>query len=351
MNLELLSGLSLLAAEAQVMEAAQPVPAMTWGRIFVLLVVGNALLLLVMLVLSRLTSRPIPEGATHQAGHHHPRFRPGYGFGAALLAGALGLAGLVAYRTVASYRYEGTATATLVESETHQIAVPRPPQTATTQGLPVTVQTPAGEPVVPVVSTDDVAGSSRFEAPAPVAAAAPVAVASALPEWTQKREVILRSGRIPAVQFVLNSGEWSTAQEAEEDAVRHAVNHLRSRMRKEHLQLAGQLTEVSFRKHSLRNIFIEQKTRQFGGFTEPMAVAWVRYEDSPEVREPLLDALEAETVKHRTNLLAAVLGLVALGLGAVSLLLRGLASRPGHRVIPVVVGLIVMVGVLFCVSV
>lgn len=350
MNLELLSGLSLLvlAADAQVVESTHPAPTIAWG-IFLLLVVGSALFLLVMLVMSRLTSRPIPDGAAHQPGHRHSRSRPAYGFGAGMLAGLLFLVLLVGFTTVTSYRDVATATATRVESETHQIAVVRPSSDIAAPAPPAAVPAgpvPVGEPTGTVVAAENVTGAVRVAVSEPVAG-----VATALPEWTQKREVTLRSGRIPAVQFVLNSGEWSTPQEAEVDAVRHAIVHLKSRLQKEHPELAGQLTEASFRSHSLRDIFIEQKTRQFGGFTEPMAVAWVRYEDSPEVREPLLDALKAETAKHRTNLLAAVLGLVVLGLGAVSLLLRGLASRPGHRLMPVVAGLLVMVGVLFCVKV
>lgn len=345
MNLELLSGLSLLAAEAQVMDASGPVPTMAWGRVFILLVVGNALFLLVMLVLNRLTSRPLPEGAAHQPGHHTSRSRSAYGFGAAMLAGLLFLVLLVGFTTVASYRDVSTATATRVESETHQVAVSVAHPAEPASALPATVQTPVGEPAGPVIASENATGSVRVEATEPAAG-----VAAELPEWTQKREVTLRSGRIPAVQFVLNSGEWSTPQEAEEDAVRHAIVHLKSRMQKEHPELAGQLTETSFRNHSLRNVFIEQKTRQFGGFTEPMSVVWLRYEDSPEVREPLLDALKAETAKQRTSQLAAGLGLAVLGLGAVSLLLRGMASRPGHRLIPIVAGLLVMVGVLFCVK-
>jgi hypothetical protein len=313
--------------------------------------VGSALFLLVMLVMSRLTSRPIPDGAAHQPGHRHSRSRPAYGFGAGMLAGLLFLVLLVGFTTVTSYRDVATATATRVESETHQIAMPGVPPDPVFPPSPAAVPMPAGpvpvgEPAGTVVAAENATGAVRAEVTEPAAG-----VATALPEWTQKREVTLRSGRIPAVQFVLNSGEWSTPREAEVDAVRHAIVHLKSRLQKEHPELAGQLTEASFRSHSLRDIFIEQKTRQFGGFTEPMAVAWVRYEDSPEVREPLLDALKAETAKHRTNLLAALLGLVVLGLGAVSLLLRGLASRPGHRLMPVVAGLLVMVGVLFCVKV
>lgn len=345
MNLELLSGLSLLAAEVQAIDASRPEPTMAWGRIFLLLVVGNALFLLVMLVMSRLTSRPLPDGAALPPGHHTHHSRPGYGFGAAMLAGLLFLVLLVGFTTVTSYRDVATATATRVESETHQIAVAGTPPAVTVPDPPAAVPMPVGEPAKPVVASENATGSVRVEATEPAAG-----VAAELPEWTLKREVTLRSGRIPAVQFVLNSGEWATPQEAEEDAVRHAIVHLKSRLQKEHSELAGQLTEASFRSHSLRDIFIERKMRQFGGFTEPMSVVWVRYEDSPEVREPLLDALKAETARQRTSQLAAGLGLAVLGLGAVSLLLRGIASRPGHRLMPIVAGLLVMVGVLFCVK-
>lgn len=173
-------------------------------------------------------------------------------------------------------------------------------------------------------------------------ATASPAQADGLPAWTKQAEIETRAGMVPTVRITVHSSEWATTEEAEREAMSLALTKFRERLQKQYPDLTLSISEATFRRYALKESFTEQRTRKFGEFTEPMVVVWMNFEDSPHVREPVVDAVRSVMTQTRTLNLAVLCGVVLFALGSISMLLRSLAAEPGRRLAPFVFCLILV---------
>lgn len=159
-------------------------------------------------------------------------------------------------------------------------------------------------------------------------AEAPVEPSPELPKWTQSAEVVVEPGHIPKMLLVRKSKLCSTEDEAKREAISLAGAALSRRILDSYPhEAARSLSEQALRRHALRQEFVEKKLHDFKTFEDTMYVAYVQFEDSPQVREGLVTEWERAGVDQRVRDYSIGAGLITVGLGLISAIFRWIANR------------------------
>lgn len=152
------------------------------------------------------------------------------------------------------------------------------------------------------------------------------------PDWTKTPELILATGQVPTVRRVLESGLYATQVEAEEAAIRKVQNEMRKRLSASYPQFASwTIPSHTIEAYCVKQKYVEVRQTQFGEFREPMYQAWLQYEDSPHVRDPIVAEWERSSVGGRAKLYVAGAGLLALLLGTISAGTRMMIAPRGGK--------------------
>jgi hypothetical protein len=154
----------------------------------------------------------------------------------------------------------------------------------------------------------------------------------ALPDWTRKLQTIVSRGQVDNVLLVEESTLCATQHEAVQEATAGAVKTLKNRIVADWPEMDTWIIPVDlFHKSSYRQTHVETQTHTFGGVQEPMFQSFLQFEDSAAVREQLIERWRADVQTARTTEYALGLGSIAVGLGVVSAVLRGLLAFAARR--------------------
>ena len=150
--------------------------------------------------------------------------------------------------------------------------------------------------------------------------------------WTQRRKTILVDGAVPTVHFVEESGLFATQEEAIAEATAKSLQLLKNRFMETYDNLKdGDIPKDQFVAVSQKDLFVENRILKVGSFEEPMYRAFIKFEDSPHVREPIIEALEQTAVSGRVRIYVIGMAGVALALAFVSSVLRIITAEPSRR--------------------
>lgn len=153
-----------------------------------------------------------------------------------------------------------------------------------------------------------------------------------LPEWTQLAELVVDDGTVGTAQFVASSQPCGTEEQARQEAVRLATAKLGERLSEAYPDLRDRMIpEDAFEKYSFMRAHTETWMEPFGAFEEPMFRVYVQFQDSPYVRQPIVQAWKRTEVDGRAVGYAVGLGLTALCLGTLSAFLRIFLAPAGKR--------------------
>jgi len=157
-----------------------------------------------------------------------------------------------------------------------------------------------------------------------------------LPDWTGNPQTVISSSQVENVLLVEQSASCATESEAIKEATAGAVRRLRDRIAADWPEMETWIIPDNlFTEYSFRKQFVESQTHEFAGFQEPMYRAYIQFEDSATVREPVIDHWQTAVQHDRATDYAVSLGAIGIGLGIISAVLRGLlafAGRPGKTV-------------------
>lgn len=136
-----------------------------------------------------------------------------------------------------------------------------------------------------------------------------------VPAWTRE----LRTVSSHSTRLVLTSRQYSTREEALQEALLAAAELVQQDFEKSH-PVNGVTGEwhVSLddvRRHAMLRVFDETKETDFGSFTAPMRRVYLQVELSPEVRAKLYPSWREHVVTHRLWVLGTLVGLLTLMLG------------------------------------
>lgn len=164
-----------------------------------------------------------------------------------------------------------------------------------------------------------------------------VSAKASLPEWTRHSEIVLEEGMVGRTHFVAASAACDSEEEARQEAISIASENLLKRLKDAHPELkSAPIPADVFAAHAQKDSFTESWKEQFGGFEEPMYRVYLKYEDSAQTRQPIVEMWQRSVVDKRVVEYGAGFGIAALGLGMVSAFLRIFLAAPGRRTGPVV---------------
>ncbi len=159
-----------------------------------------------------------------------------------------------------------------------------------------------------------------------------------LPDWVKRGMITVREGVVPTVLVVKKSGDWPTQDDARRDAIAAAKNELLSRMSSKYDGISSwDIPTELFSRLAKKNEHVQSRLHDFGNFKDSMYVGYIEFEDSPEVREQLAEQWERFSVNRKVKNVGGVLGAVVLGLGLLSVALRGGARLMARRHSPAAV--------------
>lgn len=134
----------------------------------------------------------------------------------------------------------------------------------------------------------------------------------ALPEWVSQAPNISDG----VTYMTVTSGQFSTIEEAEADALEKAAVTLTDYLHQTDPETAGWSVPMALaRKYAIHDRAVETIRRDFGPITAAMHRLHLQVELSSSVREKLKEPWQASMVEHRLVTLAAMIGLITLFLG------------------------------------
>lgn len=152
-----------------------------------------------------------------------------------------------------------------------------------------------------------------------------------LPDWAKRETHVVHDGVVPTVLVVKKSGEWSTSEEARVEAMEIAKRDLLARMASKYSGIESwNMPTALFSEIAVKDKHLHARLHDFGKFKDTMSACYVQYMDSPEIREQVVEHWERFTVNRNVRNVSGVFGAAVVGLGALSILLRG-ASRMSAR--------------------
>jgi hypothetical protein len=141
----------------------------------------------------------------------------------------------------------------------------------------------------------------------------------ALPEWTSKRVMLLASTKGKAnqeVRRVVVAGGWEKSVEAARQSLLAEAATLVQKDFQQFYPGGSALPTDAIGKHALKVEAIEEQSHQVVDTPFKMYKVYAQVELSPKVRQELSGTWKTEVATRRSELLAAVLGLLTLIAGA-----------------------------------
>lgn len=145
-----------------------------------------------------------------------------------------------------------------------------------------------------------------------------------LPDWVKRGTHVVQEGVVPSVLVVTKSGQWPTQTEARHEALHHAKQELLQRMASNYDGIGNwNMPDELFLSIALKQEFAHSALHDFGNFKDTMIEHHIQFMDSPEVREHIADHWERFRVDRNLKNVGSVFAAIVLGLGLISLGLRG----------------------------
>jgi hypothetical protein len=138
---------------------------------------------------------------------------------------------------------------------------------------------------------------------------------SPLPDWARNPQSVQQN----ATLLVLNSKQYATPEQAEQEVLQLAAQRFTNYFEQTHpYQGAWTLPAEFLKARAVRHSFVQTIDHDFGRFTGRMYRAYVQLKLSPEVREQAHGIWREQIVEQRLLLLGRLIGFVTLLLALVA---------------------------------